>query len=562
MNIKKPSENFKNKDLISIYQELSEYPQQVTITGETLTLAEIIGVSRNIASVNFTTDPQILQRIKDCYDHMMSDIKNGVPVYGCNTGFGGRAAHIVNKGTPEERIELSRKISEGIAHVDISVGPLFSKDIVRGAMLIRINMLMRGVSGIKIDDLDIYRQMLNQSITPQVNQYGGIGASGDLAHNGRILSAARQLPAVKVWDRTGETREAKDILQEYGIPALQLDPKAGLAFVNGDNFSTSLASHLAFDTLELFLIHMVIGAMMIEVLKGSDRCFHPLLGGVRAHEGQEEVASFYRYLLSESKLAYQEMKGHEIRPDGIKVQDGYSIRCLSQYHAVNVEKIKSVLRTIEINANSVSDNPLWVSPEFVTEGEEAWHWVTGGNFIASHMVEAMDGLRKTLTQIVKLNDRHLARLVSPHENNGLPPNLSTENAITQCAFKGVQIQSGMFDVYSSLLSIPVSTFFGVHEEANQDITSHALTSGILGIENLRIARYSTAQNLLAVVQAVDLRGGKELLSPKTRPLYEFVRNLTNFLDEERPLNNDINTLYESLIKGEIGNLIRKEILPN
>jgi len=247
------------------------------------------------------------------------------------------------------------------------------------------------------------------------------------------------------------------------------------------------------------------------------------------------------------------------REPGIKVQDGYSLRCIPQYHGVNVEKIKAILDVITVNANSVSDNPLWVTPEYAVEGEDPWQCVSGGNFIASHMVEAMDSLRKTMTQIVKLNDRHLARMVSPVHNNGLPANLSDPAALTQCAFKGVQIQSGMLEVYSSLLSIPVSTFFGVHEEGNQDVTSHALTSGILGQENLRLTRYSLAQNLMAIAQAVDMRGQAELLSPATRPVYEFVRSKIKYVQKERPLHNEIEELYNSIVSGELMKLLETEV---
>ena len=215
---------------------------------------------------------------------------------------------------------------------------------------------------------------------------------------------------------------------------------------------------------------------------------------------------------------------------------------------------------ITVNANSVSDNPLWVAPEYTIEGEEPWHWVSGGNFLAMHMVDAMDNLRKIMTQITKLNDRHLARLIDTHENNGLPPNLSDKKAITGCAFKGVQIQSGMFDVYSTLLSFPVSTMFGVHEERNQDITAHSLTSGILGLENLKIARYSLAQNLIAVAQAVDLRGGPKLLSPRTRPVYDFIREKVKYVEAERSLGGEIEKVFGLISNGELDKLIVSNVL--
>ena len=548
-----------SQSILEIDAEFDELPKKVVLTGSSLTLPQIVAVARYNAEVEFTDNPEILNRIKIAHNKMLEQVKEGIPIYGCNTGYGARASRVVTNGTAEKRIQMAREVSEGIAHIDVSVGPVFEKDIIRAAMLIRINMLMQGVSAVKIEDLEIYRRMLNSRITPVVNQYGGIGASGDLAHNCRVLSAARQLKGTLVWDDKGNMREAKDVLKEAGIPALILDPKAGLGLVNGDNFSTALASLLAYDTLQALILSSVLGAMVIEVLKGTDRSFHPLLAGVRPHQGQREVADIYRYLLKGSKLAYQEMTGHKRRPKGIKVQDAYSLRCISQYHGVNFEKIKQIIEVIRLNANSVSDNPLWVPEEYTTENEKPWQWVSGGNFIAMHMVEAMDSLRKIMTQIVKLNDRHLARMVNPNENNRLPANLSDNSAITHCTFKGIQIQSGMFDVYSSLLSIPVSTFFGVHEEGNQDITSHALTSGIFGIDNLRLVRYSISQSLVAVAQAVDLRGGGKKLSPKTRPVYEFIREKIKYVEKERPLHNDIKYIFESLLDGGIMEVVRSKV---
>lgn len=547
------------KNLIMLEREINSQTNSVVLTGTSLTLGDINTVGRKNAKVIFTDDKKILQRIRSCYQNMIENVENGIPVYGCNTGYGAQASRILINGTKKERIELAKKISEGITHVDVSVGPEFEKDITRGAILIRMNMLMKGLSGIKIKDINTLRQLLNKQLTPVVNKYGGIGASGDLAHNCRILNAARGYPNVKIRTKDNNIEEAESALLKYNIPLLKLDPKAGLGFVNGDNFSSSLACFLAIDTLESLLISFLVGAMMIEVLKGTNRSFHPLLSKYRPHTGQDEVSNIFRFLLSGSQLAYQEMDGHQKRPPGIKVQDAYSLRCISQYYGVCVEKLKQVFQDIQINVNSVSDNPLWVPPQDTTKNEKPWQWISGGNFLATYMVEAMDTLRKIMTYIVKINDRHLCRLVNPHENNGLPPNLSDPVAITQCSFKGIQIQSGMLEVYSSLLSVPVSTFFGVHEENNQDITSHALTSGIIAQENLRLVRYSLAQNLLALTQAVDLRGGKIYLSQRTKHLYEFIRTKIKYIKKEQPLNNEIEHIYNLIIDGSIPEIIRSKI---
>jgi histidine ammonia-lyase len=546
--------------LVEMDRELSCGSANVVLSGGPLALPEVLAVARHDARVDFTEDPAVRTRLADCHEHMLANIRDGVPIYGCNTFYGARAATRADTASAAQRLETARAISSGLAFVDVGVGPVFPKEVVRGAMLIRVNMLLHGVSAVKLADLDLYRRLLNGRITPVVSQYGGLGASGDLAHNGRVLSVLRQLDGAQVWDRAGQVCDAAEVLGDEGIPTLELDPKAGLGLTNGDNFSSSLAVHIAADTLETLLLAGVLGAMMVEVLRGSTRSFHPLLDTVRPHAGQREVAALYRYLLAGSRLAYQEMTGHQPREPGVSVQDGYCLRGISQYHGVNFEKVQSALAILTTNISSVSDNPLWVAPEFATPGEAPWQWVSGANFLAMHVAEVLDGLRKVLTQIVKLNDRHLARLVNPQQNNGLPPNLSDPAAVTQCTFKGVQIQAGMFDVYSSLLSIPVTTFFGVHEEGNQDITAHSLTSGILALENLRLARYSLAQNLLAIAQAVDLRGGPSKLSPRTQPVYRFVRERAAYVKEERPLHRDIEGLYQTLTNGELATLVRAEVL--
>lgn len=549
----------RSTSLVEIISELNQSHKNITVDGTSLTLGQIQSVARNTPSVALTSDSAVLERVETSYAHMIQQVKDAVPIYGCNTGYGERASVVVNQGSSHARLALARLVSEGIAHVDVSVGPLLSDDIVRAAILIRANMLISGVSAVKFQDLEKYLSLLNTGLTPLVSQYGGIGASGDLAHNARLVSALRQLEGVRVRDRKGKISEARVALKKAGIKPLIMDPKAGLGLVNGDNFSTAVASLLAADVSFLLLLSHVIGAMTIEALKGTNRSFHPLLAAVRPHPGQKEVADIYRYLLDGSKLAYQEMSGHVSRPPGVKVQDGYSLRCISQYHGVSTDKLRGILNTIEINANSVSDNPLWVTDELATPGENPWQWVSGGNFLAMHMSDAIDDIRKIITKIVKLNDRHLARLVSPVHNNGLPANLSDADAITQCSFKGVQIQSGMFDVYSTLLSMPVSTMFGVHEEGNQDVTSHALTSGILGMENLRVAKYSCAQNMLALAQAIDLRGGGSNLSPQTRPLYEFIRTITTYTKKERPLANSIEALAEAIFSDELKSIVLNKV---
>jgi histidine ammonia-lyase len=193
---------------------------------------------------------------------------------------------------------------------------------------------------------------------------------------------------------------------------------------------------------------------------------------------------------------------------------------------------------------------LWVTPESVTENEEPYQWISGGNFLAMHMAESLDRIRKILLHIVKQNDRHLARLVHPLFNRGLPANLSDKNAVSQATFKGLQTQMGMFEVYSSLLVYPASTAFGTHEEFNQDITSHAPASSILARELMQIAKLATATNFIAACQAIDLRGGSKLLSPATKYLYDWLRQYVPYIKKEQPLGHYVEKVAGHLTDNE------------
>ena len=544
------------KDLVATYKPGAT----VSLTGDQkLTIASIISVGEGRSKVALKISDKYRNRFKTVRKKIFEQISQGVPIYGTTTSYGGRANVILNKGNAEKRLLNATKLSQSIVHVDVSTGPTIPKEIVRSAILIRINMLMPGLSGIRIKILEVLSKFLNQDIIPNIGQYGSVGASGDLAQNGRIVSLLLQLPSVMVTNENGKVYEARKILKKNGIEAVVLEPKEGLALVNGDNFSSSAASFVAYETLQLLLLNLSCNALIVQALRGSLRNFHPILSKVRPHKGQEFTSYILRSLLKDSKLARQDLKEPSYRGNDESVQDPYSIRCIPQYFGPDWENLASIWETITINVNSVSDNPIWTTPEYVDSGEKPYQWVSGGNFLAMHMSDSLDRLRKILVHIIKLNDRHLARLVHPKFNNGLPANLSDKMAISQTTFKGLQTQMGMYDVYSSLLVNPASTAFGSHEEFNQDVTSHSFSSAILSWELLRIARYAIATNLIASCQAIDLRGGPDLLSPSTRLLYKWVRSNVPYIKKEQPLGHYVEKLSDDLLKGRVVKSFLKDL---
>jgi len=545
------------KNILNLIREENAANTVKLTSNKKLTIGEIVAVAHHGASVSIEISKEQEEQLHTIYQKMLEQVADGVPIYGTTASYGGQAGHVLTKGEKEFRVSQAKKLSEAIVHVDVSTGDPIPKEIVRAAMLLRLNMLLPGYSGVKMETLESLAELINSRLTPIVGRYGTLGASGDLAHNGRVLSVLRHLDNVFVWDETGTKVSAKSALEKIGHKPLDIDAKEGLAMVNGDNFSTATTALITHELTNLLFLNFGISAISIQALKGSIRDFHPLLAHVRPHPGQKFTADILRNLLIDSKLAYQELTHHETREPGVSVQDVYSIRCLPQYYGPDIERLDQIIQTIEINANAVSDNPLWTTPETVTEGEDPYQWVSGGNFLAMHMSESLDALRKLAIHMVKQNDRHLNRMVNPNLNNGLPANLSDEGEISRCTFKGLQTQMGMMEVYATILAAPVNTAFGVHEELNQDLTSHAMTSGIMTLEVMKLLKRAMATNLIASCQAIDLRGGPELLSPPTRPLYDWLRERVPYIKVAQPLGHYVEDVAESLKEVNLEEIVKR-----
>jgi len=219
----------------------------ISLSGKAnLSLREILHIALNNAEVKLELSDASKKAIKACHDGMIEQVETGLPIYGTNSSFGEQASRLRISEQAENRIKSAKEISESILFTDVSVGPALPDELVRAAMLIRANMLLQGVSAVKQDDIEIFLSFLNHKITPIVGAYGSLGASGDLAQNCRILSAAMHKAHVKVNVTTEkdiklEKQNAKETLEELNIPKLELEPKAGLGLVNGDNFSTAAA---------------------------------------------------------------------------------------------------------------------------------------------------------------------------------------------------------------------------------------------------------------------------------------------------------------------------------
>ncbi|EGO26247.1 hypothetical protein SERLADRAFT_447477 [Serpula lacrymans var. lacrymans S7.9] len=375
---------------------------------------------------------------------------------------------------------------------------------VRGAILIRMNSLIRGHSGVRWELIERMASLLRENITPMVPLRGSISASGDLSSLSYIAGTLIGNPSIRVFDgpatfgyrRVVSSRKA---LADHNIDPLPLASKEHLGILNGTAFSASVASLALNDAAHLAILAQVCTAMGTEALLGTQASFDPFIHRVaRPHPGQIEVADTIYDLLQGSTLAQTHEEELTIEQDQGKLrQDRYSLRTAPQFLGPQVEDILAALSTVTQECNSTTDNPL-------VDGETgAVHH--GGNFQAMAVTNAMEKTRLSLHHIGKLLFAQCTELVNPTMNRGLPPSLAATDPSLNYHAKGIDIATAAYVGELGHLANPVSTHVQSAEMHNQSVNSLALISARATINALDVLSMLTASYLYVLCQALDLR---------------------------------------------------------
>ena len=329
-------------------------------------------------------------------------VDKGDPAYGINTGFGILAkAHIPN----DQLEQLQRNLI--LSHA-VGTGELISDAIVRLILLTKIGSLARGYSGVRPVIIDTLIALYNAGIMPAIPSQGSVGASGDLAPLAHMTLAILGVGPVRY---RGEIMEAADALRAAGIEPVNLAAKEGLALINGTQVSTALALHGLFMAERLVEAAMVTGALSVDAARGSDAPFDARIHAVRGQPGQIAAAAIYRELVKGSAIRASHLVGDE------RVQDPYSLRCQPQVMGAVMDLVANAGRTLLIEANAVTDNPLL----FPDDGAI----VSGGNFHAEPVAFAADTLALAIAEIGALAERRIALLIDANLS-GLPAFLVRE----------------------------------------------------------------------------------------------------------------------------------------
>lgn len=471
-----------------------------------------------------------------------------VPIYAVTTGFGDSC---VRQISPDKAHELQRNLV--LYHLN-GVGPAAVPAVARAAMIIRANALAKGVSAIRPQTVSALLECLERDILPLIPERGSVGASGDLVP--LCYLAAALIGEGRVLHR-GTVRPAVDALREEGIEPVRLAPKEGIALINGTSFAASYAVLAAWDARELAFVAELATAMTLEARHGNASALHPFVHTAKPHPGQVRSAEVVRTLLAGSRLATsfddilvrrEKLAGRSYLQLNEKIQDAYSVRCAPQVIGIARDTLDWAEDWLTTEINSATDNPLF------DVGESGLH--LGGNFYAGHVGQAMDSLKTSVAGLANLLDRQLALVVDEKFNEGLPPNLvvprraDDPGAGLHHGFKGMQIAASAVTAEALKQTGPVSVFSRSTEAHNQDVVSMGTISARDARTVNGLVREVAAIHLLALAQAIDLRGA-EKASPAVRAVHGLIREHSAFVTRDRRLDEDIEAVSGLIESGAL-----------
>lgn len=461
-------------------------------------------------------------------------IKEGRTVYGINTGFG----LLANTKIKVEELEtLQRSIV--LSHA-AGIGKFMQPATVRLLMVLKINSLARGYSGIRREVIDALIQLVNAEVYPAIPKKGSVGASGDLAplaHMSAVLLGEGEAFF------EGRRITAAEALNIAGLKAITLAPKEGLALLNGTQASTAFALQGLFAAEKALKTATIIGAMTVEAAQGSRAPFDDRVHQARGHVAQIDMAAAYRNLLGEDSEISQ---SHE---DCEKVQDPYSLRCQPQVMGACLQHIRYAAEVLLTEANGVSDNPLI----FIASGDI----ISGGNFHAEPVAIVADMLAICLSEIGALSERRMALLIDSNLS-GLPPFLVNNGGVNS-GFMIAQVTAAALASENKTLAHPAS-IDSLPTSANQeDHVSMATFAARRLADIFENVAGILAVEWLAASQGMDfrqpLRSTGLLESGK-----QVLRDRVPFYDKDRYFAPDIENAAALIDDGALSRLLPENLL--
>jgi len=493
------------------------------LTGTDLTIDNVIEVARGRREV--ALDAAAAERMRVSRAVIDRLVDEGATVYGVTTGFGDLADVRID---PADTVALQRNLVRSHA---AGVGDALPDEVVRAMLVLRANALAVGLSGVRVETVELLIDMLNKAVHPVVPSRGSLGASGDLAplaHIALVLIGEGEATVDGAGPGPGATA-----LEHAELAPIELGAKEGLALLNGTQLMGAIGALAHHDALRLALTADVVGAMSVEAMLGTASSFDEELVAARPHPGQVASARHLRTLLEGSEIG----ASHADSPH--KVQDAYSLRCMPQVHGAARDALEELGRVLRVEINSATDNPLVLASGRV---------VSGGNFHGEPLALALDYATLAVAELASISERRTARLVDAHAS-GLPafltdrPGVQSGLMIAHYTAAALVNELGVLSHPASVDTIPTS--------ANQE--DH-VSMGATSARHLRVA-VELAEQVIAIeaicaAQGLDFRAPMKPGAGVARA-HEIVRSRVAHLDDDRPPAADIADATELIHEGDL-----------
>jgi histidine ammonia-lyase len=502
----------------------------VEIGKDRLTIDILNDLVKKRRSLALNPSGEFTAKIEEGADFLDKTVAERGGIYGVTTGYGDSCTEVVS---PDHYYDLPVNLTR---YHGCGLGGFFDRETTRAVMIIRLNTLAQGYSGVSMDLLRYIHFFIDHDILPLIPQEGSVGASGDLTPLSYLAGALIGERDVLYGDTI---RPAAEVLAELGKPPYRFRPKEAIAIMNGTAVMNAVAA-LAFSRAAYITdLACRVSAMMSLALKGNAYHFFKRLFELKPHPGQARAAEKIRRGL-----------GAEEHAEGIipeRIQDPYSIRCAPHVLGIFYDAEDLFRRLIETEMNSANDNPLIDS-----ETRSVYH---GGHFYGGHICFAMDSLKNIIANIADLLDRQLALLVDVKFNRGLPPNLSgsSKGFSYNHGFKAVQIAASAWAAEALKNTLPASVFSRSTECHNQDKVSMGTIAARDCVRVLELTGQVLAASLLAASQALylRLRAGelpREALGG-VEQTYEETLSCFTPLEDDRPLDKELRKATELIGRG-------------
>lgn len=504
------------------------------LTGESITLENLYAVAYD-PSIKVELSPASRQEMQKSRSYIEGRIANGEVMYGVNTGFGAFSSVRIS----DEQIEqLQRNL---IRSHSVGVGAPFTKSETRAMMVLRANALAKGHSGIRPLVVDKILEFLNNDIIPVVPSQGSVGASGDLAPLSHL--ALTIIGEGEAWGADGQPTDVAPILKNKKIEALELKAKEGLSMINGCQVMTSIGLLSLWEARRLLWLADIAGAMTLEGMRGTRKAFDPLIAATRPHPGEGKTARNLMKILGEkSGISESHLT------DDHRVQDAYSLRCMPAVHGAAKDALRYIIKVLETEANSSTDNPL----VFADDNKV----LSCGNFHGMPVAHAMDFAGIAISSQASISECRISKLISTQMSElpaFLTPNggLNSGHMIVQVAAASLVSENKVLAHPASVDSIPTSA-------EKEDHVSMGTIAARKFAQILRNAENVVAMEFLSASQAIDMLAP---LKPAAgvKAAHDCIRKTVPYAKEDRIFKKDIEAIKILMFNNELVKVVNATI---